>query len=226
MGTRGQTAAPLRGRFWRLRRLAVRKASGFPKTVCSPERLRLVKTISRDNPCFYLTAVTKDRLPVFRTDALKAVACVAFDEARKSGGFALFAYVIMPDHIHVITDGARQPSDLLRFLKGIASRRIIDHLKERGFDRSLEKLRQERKSRQYQYSLWQHHSNVLLLTSEKTFMQRVHYLHQNPVRAGLVERAEQYRWSSVRCWNRSTAEDEPLLVDLEKIHWRKATGEA
>ncbi len=51
-------------------------------------------------------------------------------------------------------------------------------------------------------------------------MQRVHYTHQNPVRAGLVERAEQYRWSSVRCWNRSAAEDEPLLMDIDQIRWR------
>jgi hypothetical protein len=35
-------------------------------------------------------------------------------------------------------------------------------------------------------------------TSEAAFMQRVNYIHQNPVRAGLVARAEDYRWSSAR----------------------------
>ena len=39
------------------------------------------------------------------------------------------------------------------------------------------------------YSLVDHHSNVMLLTSESVFMQRVNYIHQNPVRAGLVARA-------------------------------------
>jgi putative transposase len=52
-------------------------------------------------------------------------------------------------------------------------------------------------------------------------MQKVNYIHLNPVRAGLVERAEDYRWSSARCWLRRTAEDEPLRMDLEKIDWRK-----
>jgi hypothetical protein len=52
-------------------------------------------------------------------------------------------------------------------------------------------------------------------------MQRVNYIHQNPVRAGLVERAEDYLWSSIRCWNRCPREDEPLLMDLDKIVWRK-----
>jgi hypothetical protein len=55
-------------------------------------RLRLVFTISRDHPCLYLTAAAKDRLPVFRTDSLKVLACTALDEARKSAGFRLFAY--------------------------------------------------------------------------------------------------------------------------------------
>jgi len=155
--------------------------------------------ISRDEPCLYLTAVTKDRLPVFRTDTLKIVACAALDEARHSGGFYIFAYVIMPDHIHVLTDGKRKPSDVLRFTKGIMSRRIIGFLKDHGYESSLEKLRHEKQSRDYKYSLWEHHSNVMLLTSEGAFMQRVHYTHQNPMRAGLVEGAEDYRWSSVRC---------------------------
>ncbi len=178
-------------------------------------------TISRDAPCLYLTAVTKDRLPVFRTGKLKDIACAALDEARRSGGFALFAYVVMPDHLHVLTDGARKPSDTLRFIKGIISRRVIGYLKEKGYESSLEKLRRERDARRSEYTLWQHHSNVMLLTSESAFMQRVNYIHQNPVRAGLVERAEDYRWSSARCWRHCILEDEPLIMDIERIEWRK-----
>jgi hypothetical protein len=52
-------------------------------------------------------------------------------------------------------------------------------------------------------------------------MERVHYTHQNPVRLGLVDRAEDYKWSSVRCWNNTMREDEPLLMDIGKIEWRQ-----
>jgi hypothetical protein len=62
---------------------------------------------------------------------------------------------------------------------------------------------------------------VLLVTSENVFRQRVNYIHQNPVRAGLVVGAEDYRWSSARCWSRRPLEDEPLLMDLDKIVWRR-----
>ena len=43
--------------------------------------------ISHDSPALYITVVTKDRLPVFRTDKIKEVMCRAIDEARKSAGF-------------------------------------------------------------------------------------------------------------------------------------------
>lgn len=181
-------------------------------------------TISRDTPGLFLTTVAKDRLPVFRTDAIKAVTCAALDEARKSGGFALYAYVIMADHLHLITGSERRPSEVLRFLNGIISRRVIDYLKGHGYQSSLEKLRQADKQRGYRYSLWDHHNNVLLLTSESMFMQKVNYIHQNPVHAGMTERAEDYRWSSVRCWGRTVLEGEPLLVDVDKIVWSRGVA--
>ena len=43
--------------------------------------------ISQDSPVLYITTVTKNRLPVFRTDQMKEVLCRAIDEARKSAGY-------------------------------------------------------------------------------------------------------------------------------------------
>lgn len=65
--------------------------------------------ISPNSPAYYLTSVTKDRLPVFRLDLMKTVVCRALDEARTSGGFLILAYVIMPDHFHIISDGEKKP---------------------------------------------------------------------------------------------------------------------
>ena len=178
--------------------------------------------ISRDSPCYYLTSVTKDRLPVFRTDEIKSLACVALNEARKSGGFALYAYVIMPDHLHVVTNSVLPPSKTLQFINGITGRRVIDYLKEKGHESSLAKLRHEVRPRRYGHSLWDHHPNVRLLLNEGMLIERVNYTHQNPVRAGLISHPEVYRWSSVRCWNRKPLEDEPLLMDLKQIQWRRS----
>ena len=53
-------------------------------------------------------------------------------------------------------------------------------------------------------------------------MEKVNYIHQNPVRAGLAERAVEYRWSSARIWQGCPVEDEPLVVDNDLIYWRRS----
>lgn len=195
----------------------------FPYTVgLRPIAMRSNKfQISRDSQALYITIITKDRLPAFRTDAIKLIACQAIDEARNSGGFLLFAYVIMPDHMHLLTDCPRTSAEVLRYLKGLTARRIIDYLKEKNHSQSLAKLRHEEWKRQHSYSLWQQEKNVFSIFSESVFMQKVNYIHLNPVRAGLVERAIDYRWSSARIWHGRPAEDEPLMVDIDRIQWRR-----
>jgi putative transposase len=176
---------------------------------------------SPDTPAYYLTTVTKDRLQVFRRHDMKAIACNALNEARTSCGFLIFAYVIMPDHLHVITDSEKKSRVLLRFINGIIGRRIIDFLKQRNYSASLKKLRRQEDRRGHKYSLWDHHANARVLTSEEMLMQRVNYTHNNPVRASLVKKPEDYKYSSMRIWNEKPLADEPLLVDIDKIRWRK-----
>ncbi|MEO5860815.1 MAG: transposase [Pyrinomonadaceae bacterium] len=176
--------------------------------------------ISLDSPCYFITSVTHHRLPVFRTDKFKDLMCTALDEARTSSEMLLFAYVIMLDHFHIITDGRRKISDTLRYLNGISARRLVDHLKANGPEESLRKLQLEEKAANYKYSLWEHHSDKFLLTSESMFMQMVNYIHNNPVAEGLVERPEDYKYSSVRYWLRKPLlDEEPLEMDLKQIHW-------
>jgi putative transposase len=177
--------------------------------------------ISKDSPIYYLTSVANNRLRVFQRDKLKELMCGALNEARNSASLLLFAYVIMPDHIHALIGSQRKPSEVLRYVNGIASRRVINFLKEGGYESSLQKLKHAEGPRQHRYSLWDHHPNVKLITTENGLMEKVNYIHMNPVRAGLRERAEEYRWSSIRCWQRKALEDEPLRMDLEKLNWHK-----
>ena len=177
--------------------------------------------ISRDSPALYITAVAKDRLPVFRTDAIKKVTCEALNAARRSGKFLIFAYVVMPDHLHLLTNQPNASADVLRYIKGITGRRVIDYLKEKNYQSSLAKLQHLDWKRKHKYSLWQKEKNVLTIFSEAMFMQKVNYIHLNPVRAGLVERATDYGWSSARIWQHCPMENEPLMVDIDQIRWRK-----
>ena len=132
-----------------------------------------------------------------------------------------FAYGLMSDHFHIITDGKRSPSDTVRYLNGVTAKRILDYLKENEFTSSLLKLRQEVKERGYKHSVWEHHSDKFLLTSEDMFMQKVDYIHNNPVKDGLLESPEDYLYSSARIWKRRPLENEPLEMDIDQIEWRR-----
>lgn len=147
--------------------------------------------------------------------------CNALDEARTSGVFRTFAYAIMPDHVHIVSDSSRSQSDTLRYLNGISARRVIGYLKDNDFDTSLAKLRTETKHREYKHSLWEHHSNTFEIKTEAVLMQKVNYIHQNPVNDGVVEKAEDYLYSSSRFWKGCPLENEPLEVDVHDIKWRK-----
>jgi REP element-mobilizing transposase RayT len=150
---------------------------------------------------------------------LKDLVCSALGEARCSAGFLLLAYVVMIDHLHAVIASELKPSKVLQYVNGIISHRVIAFLKAKDDASSLQKLRHANKARQYKYSLWDHHPNLKLLTSEEVVLQKIEYVHQNPVRADLVINGTDYRWSSVRCWSGMMREDEPLLMDIDKIAW-------
>ena len=107
----------------------------------------------------------------------------------------------MPDHLH---------SEVLRFVKGSIAHDVIEYLKTHGHDASLRKLRHEEGEQRHRHSPWGHESNVVSVFSESVLVQKVNYVHLNPIRAGLVERAVDYPWSSVRCWMNCPWEMEPV----------------
>jgi putative transposase len=131
-------------------------------------------------------------LPVFRSDNLKLIACAALNEARRFGKFAFYAHVIMSDHLYAVTDSGLSVSRILQFINGITAHHVIGYLKEHKYEASLKKLKPEVRPRRYAHSIWNHHPDARLLFTENMLMQRVHYTHQKPVRAGLVNEPTQY----------------------------------
>ncbi|MGB7208059.1 MAG: transposase [Pyrinomonadaceae bacterium] len=171
----------------------------------------LMFRISRTTPAYYFTSVAHKRLPIFQTDKLKQILCDAFIEVRSKHGILILAYVIMPDHVHLLVYSEKEISDALRLLNGVAARRIIQYLKENGFERSLFKLRGETRERNHKHSVWQHHPDSLEIFGEDTFRQKVDYIHMNPVRAGLVGNPLDYKFSSTRQWADQMSENEPFF---------------
>ena len=70
-----------------------------------------------------------------QTNKIKDLTCRSIDEARASAGFLLFAYVLMPDHLHILTDAPLKPSLVLQYIKGIVARRLINQPRLRRMKR-------------------------------------------------------------------------------------------
>jgi REP element-mobilizing transposase RayT len=127
----------------------------------------------------------------------------------------------MLDHLHLVTNSKRSTGETHRFVNGIISRRILDHLEEAGHRESLEKLRISERSDGWKYSLWDHHPNTRLLWNESMLWERIQYTHLNPVRAELADHPNEWRWSSARLFHGRAWDDEPLSVDLDQIVWTR-----
>lgn len=164
------------------------------------------------NKLHYITSVTNNRVPVFRSDEICRIFIEQMKELKKRFPFKLIGYVLMPDHFHMIVDihGGEVEKFLLR-LRGMSARKIIDWLKDRGYFESLLKLKLPAiRKGNYQYAVWQPKPLVIDLFSPKFVRQKLDYIHMNPVRAGLCSHPADWKWSS---YNAYAGKESPIEID-------------
>lgn len=107
-------------------------------------------------------------------------------------GARLHAYVVMSNHLHIIS---RMPEtmDSSAFLQRLKTKSSTDLLPLLTDDeRRLISMQVGLDGRQF----WKRSFDSLVLANRRTFAQKVRYIHENPIRASLVESAEHYLWSS------------------------------
>ena len=114
----------------------------------------------------------------------------------------VFGYVIMSNHIHFIVqskDG--KLSDLIRDFKKFTSKTILEKIQSEPESRRewmLErfKLATKSHSRNKNEQFWQYGSHPEEIYTNKFMWTKLDYIHLNPVKAGIVEKASDYRYSS------------------------------
>ena len=134
------------------------------------------------------------RLPLLRPSRAKNSFVQILDEVRERYGFALVGYGVMPEHIHLLVGEPTRgtPSTVMQVLKQRVSRR----------------LRRRRASSTAQLSLrfagaglslprfWQLRFHDFNVWSHKKKIEKLHYMHLNPVKRGLVSHPRDWPWSS------------------------------
>ena len=126
----------------------------------------------------------------------------AIDATRNKLDVGLWAYVFMLEHVHLIVQ-PRKPeydiSEILKSLKNPVSRKALAFLRKESPE-WLRKIEQQRGTRT-EHHFWQpgggYDRNI---TEPGTLLKMMDYLHLNPVRRGLVERAADWKWSSASCF--------------------------
>jgi putative transposase len=150
-------------------------------------------------PLFVTTTVT-DFIPVFRDDALARVVLRILEEQRQTHRMSVYAYVLMPNHFHAIVRSSRV-GDTSRFLgawKSLTAHVILDSVPAAWREVFVAGARRYGEPERKSHKVWMTRFDDLALRFAETFSVKLQYIHHNPVRAGLVERAEDYAYSSAR----------------------------
>lgn len=153
----------------------------------------------------FVTGNLRDRIPIFRQERCCREFFSVCGELRNKWPAKLIAYVVMPDHFHLVAN----PKDgnikgFAGALKSKLARQIIELTSERF-------LLSEPSADGSIHQVWQESFKAMPLWSAWMIWQKINYIHANPLKAGLVASARDYKWTSFRAFYSGSAE--PLAVD-------------
>ena len=139
-----------------------------------------LKRFQHEGHAHYITFTCYRRTQRLSSVASKEMFERTLERVRRWYGFCVFGYVVMPEHVHLLVSEPERGelSVAIQMLKQIVARKR--NLRA-GDDAFWQK-------RYYDFNVWSRHK----------FREKLRYIHRNPVRRGLVEKAEDWPWSSFR----------------------------
>ncbi|WP_158751475.1 transposase [Acidobacterium sp. S8] len=144
----------------------------------------------------FITFSCYHRLPFLDTAEARSVFLEMLEDARRKYLFRVAGYVVMPEHVHLLVSEPQigTPSTVLQVVKQRTARKIHDVIRGQMWQRRF-----------YDFNVF---------TQEKV-TEKLFYMHENPVKRGLVLSAEEWSWSSARFY-RSGEQGVVKILD-EKI---------
>jgi len=157
-----------------------------------------LKHYDNDGRARFITFCTHKRLPLLTNNKFRQIIIDSFKLIREEYNLKLIAYVIMPEHIHLVI----LPSDdtliggVIGNIKKAFARKIHKLLSSNNSD-LIHKLTVTRNGNK-RFALWQRRCYDHNCRSENSLWQKIDYCHNNPVKRGLVQTPEAWQWSSYR----------------------------
>jgi putative transposase len=146
-----------------------------------PRRLEAHSYIGQQR--YFLTFCVRDRLSAFSDPQVAEQTLAQFRRTSALDHFAILAYCLMPDHIHLLVEGLSPDSDLTRFAKMAKQRSGSLYARTRH------------------QRLWQPGYYDRVLRDDEDAREFARYVVNNPVRAGLVESPEDYPFTGSDVWS-------------------------
>ena len=179
--------------------------------------------IINQNSLHYVTLTVVGWIDVFTRDQYRKILIDSIVFCQKEKGLIINAYVIMSNHIHLLcyVNIPNTLSDCLRDLKKFTSKSIIEAIKSNPSESRTEWMLRlfeyyakfNKNNKNFQF--WQQDNHPLEVESPKWINQKLAYIHLNPVRNKLVDRAEEYLYSSASAYLGQKNFIEIELIELD-----------
>jgi len=170
---------------------------------------------------YFVTFSVVGWVDIFIRKECKDIVIQSLKYCQEKKGLIVHSFVIMGSHIHLILT-AKESSDglsaIIRDMKKFIANSLIKWIFESGKESRKEwlevvlKYHAKFNSNNFKYQVWQQNNHPKILIHPKFTMQKVDYIHNNPVVAGIVDKAEDYRYSSAR--NYSNRDDTVLDISI------------
>ena len=130
----------------------------------------------------------------------------------------------MSNHIHLIANSPEgHLSDILRDFKKFTAKNIIENIQDSNESRRNWMLNRfqfnaHRHSRNENYQMWTHENHGVVIYSSDFAMQKLDYLHNKPVRAGIVRKPEEYIYSNAGNYAEMESVFGVIIMDINGRH--------
>lgn len=178
---------------------------------------------------YYMTFTIVGWIDLFTRPQCCQIIIDSFNYCKANKGLILYAYVIMGSHLHLIAaaeEGSSGLSAIVRDFKTFTSKKIIewitDNPKEsrRAWMDIIFKFHGKYNSNNQLYQVWKQNNKPMQCVTPQFTLQKLNYIHNNPVKAGIVDHPEDYRLSSAR--NYSGRKD--TLIDVNILDFGPLIG--
>ena len=157
----------------------------------------------------FITTSCYQRRPLLDTPQNRDLFLEVLERVRRRHGFVVVGYVVMPEHVHLLFSEPKRgdPSVVMKVLKQSFARQLLDRCRA-AVDLQPSFLW---KIPLTEGHVWQHRFYDFVVFTEKKRVEKLRYMHRNPVVRGLVPEPEEWNWSS--CRHYALGERGPVLVN-------------